>query len=87
MSVPLQLPTGDTFICNVVLTERFTKPDIYGLDILDKVPSFSSFIEHHSGNELCLTLVCAKIGGTCRQRWRNACVKLVKGLTAGRTTF
>ncbi len=51
----LRLPKGEVavkvaFICNALLSgipySRFAKPSVRGLDVLDRVPSFSFFIEH-----------------------------------------
>jgi glyoxylase-like metal-dependent hydrolase (beta-lactamase superfamily II) len=56
---------------------RFTKPNLYGLDILDKVPSFSFFIEHPSGKRIMFDL------GVRKDWWNLAPTLAVRMREAG----
>lgn len=80
MAIPFPLPKGQTtvkvaFICSAVLTgipmSRFAKPSIRGLDMFDKVPSFSFFIEHPSGKRILFDL-------GVRRDWENLSPVLVQ---------
>lgn len=62
---PSTLPAGRVsvnvaFVCNALLSglpmSRFSKPNIRGLETLQRIPSFSFFIEHPSGRRLMFDL-------------------------------
>ncbi|KIX05601.1 uncharacterized protein Z518_06473 [Rhinocladiella mackenziei CBS 650.93] len=85
MAPRVELPSGDAivkvaFICNATISgipwSRFTMPSIRGLEVLDKVPSFSFFIEHPSGRRVLFDL-------GVRRDWWNLSPVLARRMKVG----